>query len=208
MEKKSTFVRKNREAMGDNRALVLNIEGAVPGGIYAYIDDDVRAEINEQLDKRADTTDIVPPHREGRSVDVVTFRTTLREMFNAEMLSFEYDSQIDAWVAELENLAQYLREFKAERQKEAGEVFCQHCLHSLLDHERPDSGKLSCQHQNCNCSGFFPIESQNLNQVFRRPQMQQSVRRWMTGKTGENANSSSPAKRQEVKSSRSQALLL
>jgi len=106
MEKKSTFARKNREAMSDNGALVLNIEGAVPGGIYAYIDDDVRAEINEQLDKRADTTDIVPPDREGRSVDVVTFRTTLREMFNAEMLSFEYDSQIDAWVAELENLAQ------------------------------------------------------------------------------------------------------
>src|SRR5437868_2530174 len=64
--KENRFVVKGREAGGDNSAWVLSIDGAAPGHIYAYIDEEVFREINAQLDKRADTSDVVIPHREGR----------------------------------------------------------------------------------------------------------------------------------------------
>jgi hypothetical protein len=163
MQKKTRFVGKSREASGDNSAWVLNIDGATPGRIYASIDEDVQIEIAEQLAKRADTTDVVYPHREGRAVEYVTFNSTLREMLVAETPYFGQDDRIDAWIAEFESLAQYLREFKAERRQEARGIFCKHCLHSLLDHERPDSDELSCHHQDCDCHGFFPIEPQKFN---------------------------------------------
>lgn len=94
MEKKSTFFVGNREAVGDNNTLVLNIDAATAGQIYAYIDEEVQAEITEQLDKRGDTSDEIVPHREGRAVDAVTFGATLREMLMAETLSFDDDAEI------------------------------------------------------------------------------------------------------------------
>jgi hypothetical protein len=163
MEKRTRFVVKNREAIGDNSAWVLNIDGAAPGRIYAYIDEDVQIEITKQLAKRADTSDVVVPYRDGRAVECVTFNSTLREMLAAETASFDQDDQIDAWIAEFESLAQYLKELKAQRRQEARGIVCKHCLHSLLDHERPDSGELSCHHPDCDCRGFFPIEPQKLS---------------------------------------------
>jgi hypothetical protein len=163
MEKKTRFVVKSREAIGDNGARVLNIDGAEPGRIYAYIDEDVLREMNVQLARRADTSDVVVPHREGRAVECVTYNSTLREMLTAGTTHFSHDDQIDSWIAEFESLAQYLREFKVQRRQEARGIFCKHCLHCLLDHERPDSGELNCQHQDCDCRGFFPIEPQKLN---------------------------------------------
>ena len=59
MELKITFYVYNREAIGDNGAAVLNIDGAKPGIIYAYLDENTFAEIREQLSKRADTTDVI-----------------------------------------------------------------------------------------------------------------------------------------------------
>jgi hypothetical protein len=163
MEKKTRFVVKNREASGDNSACVLNIDGAAPGRIYAYIDEDAQIEITKQLAKRADTSDVVVPHREGRAIECVTFNSTLREMLAAETSSFDHDDQIDAWIAEFESLAQYLREFKVQRRQEARGISCQHCFHSLLDHERPDSDESSCHYHDCDCRGFFPMEPQKLN---------------------------------------------
>jgi len=163
MEKKTTFCVYNREAIGDNGAAVLNIDGAKPGRIYAYIEEDVLGEITEQLDKPSDTADVIGPHRQGRAVECVVINSSLREMFAAEMLPFDREGQIDAWVTELESLAQYLREFKMERRWEAARTSCGYCLHSLLEHERPDSGKLSCQQQDCDCGGFTPIEPKTLN---------------------------------------------
>jgi hypothetical protein len=163
MEKKTTFLAKNREAMGDNGASALNIDGARAGVIYAYIDEQVRAEINEQLAKTEDTSDVIGPHRTGRAVDCVTFNASLREILTAEPIRFEHETEIDAWVAELENLAQGLREFKARRRQEAAGISCKHCPHSLLDHERADSGELRCQYRDCDCGGFFPIEPETLN---------------------------------------------
>ena len=163
MEKKTRFVLKNREARGDNGAWVLNIDGATPGLVYAYIDEDVLREMNAQWTRRVDTSDVVVRHREGRAVECVTFNSTLREMLIGDTSHFEYDDQIDAWIAELESIAQYLREFKAQRWQEARGIFCEHCLHSLLDHECPDSGELSCHHPDCDCRGFFPSEPESLN---------------------------------------------
>ena len=161
MEKKTRFIVKNREAIGDKGAWVLNIDGAAPGRIYAYIDEDVLRELNAQVSKRADTSDVVIPHREGHAVDCVTFNSTLREMLAAETTFFSHDDQIDAWIAEFESLARYLKELKAQRKQEARGIVCKHCLHSLLDHDRPDSGDLSCNHQDCDCRGFFPMEPQS-----------------------------------------------
>jgi hypothetical protein len=159
MERKISFCVYNREAIGDNGAAVLNIDGAKPGVIYAYVDEDVYVEISEQLSKRADTTDVLVPHREGRAVDCVVLNSSLREMFSSELLPFENDAQIDAWARELESLAVYLRQFKAKRREQAARICCAQCLHSLLDHE-PD---LICRRQDCDCRGFFPIESKTLN---------------------------------------------
>src|SRR5690242_2048332 len=111
MEKKTRFVVKGREAGGDNSAWVLSIDGAAPGHICAYIDEEVFREINAQLDKRADTGDVVIPHREGRAVECVTFHSTLREMLAAETPFFTHYAEVDAWIGEFESMARYLREF-------------------------------------------------------------------------------------------------
>jgi hypothetical protein len=163
MGKRTVFWLEDRAAVGDNGAWVLNIDGATPGRIYAYIDQDVHLEVSEQLAKRADTSEVIGPHREGRAVDGVTFGSTLREMLAGKALPFDNEAEVDAWVTELESLAQCLREFKARRRQEAAGISCKQCLHSLLDHERPDSGELRCQHQDCDCGGFFPIEIETLN---------------------------------------------
>jgi hypothetical protein len=153
----------NREAIGDNGAAVLNIDCAKPGVIYAYVDEDVYAEIGDQLSRRADTTEMIGRHREGRAVDCVVLNSSLREMFSAEFLAFDNDDQIDGWVTELESMAQFLRRFKAERRQESARISCAYCLHSLLDHERPGSADLNCQSHDCDCRRFFPIESKTLN---------------------------------------------
>jgi hypothetical protein len=157
-EKKTVFSQADRAALGNNGGWILNIDGATPGQIYAYIDEEALVDICEQLARRADTRDVMGPHREGRAVDCVMFTTSLREMLAGKTLPFDHEGEIDAWVAELESLAQGLRVFKARRRQEASSIFCEHCLHSLLDHERPDSSDLGCQHQDCGCRGFFPLE--------------------------------------------------
>jgi hypothetical protein len=88
MESKTRFGVKNREVSGDNSAWVLNIDGAAPGRIYNYIDEDDLREMNAQFAKRADTSDVVVPHREGSAVEWVTFNSTLREMLVAETRFF------------------------------------------------------------------------------------------------------------------------
>ena len=163
MEKKTWFILKNREARGDNGAWVLNLDGAAPGLIYAYIDEDVLREVNVQLARRADTSGVVVHHRKGRAVECVTFNSTLREMLTGDTSHFEYDDQIDAWIAEFESLAQYLRELKAQRRRDGKGIFCRHCPHPLFDHERPGSAALDCHHPDCDCRGFFPIEPQKLS---------------------------------------------
>jgi ribosomal protein L25 (general stress protein Ctc) len=57
--KKTTFRIEVREAIGNNAARVLNIDGDVPGRIYACIDEETQGEITEQLAKRADTSDVI-----------------------------------------------------------------------------------------------------------------------------------------------------
>jgi hypothetical protein len=47
---------------GHSGAAVLNIDGARPGVIYAYVDEEVYAEIGDQLSERADTTEVIGPH--------------------------------------------------------------------------------------------------------------------------------------------------
>jgi hypothetical protein len=163
MEKKTNFVIDSREAMGDNSAWVLNIDGAAPGRIFAYVDEHVQAQINEQLAKRAETSGVIGPHREGHTVDGVSFSANLRDILTTDPMPFDSDVQIDAWIAELESLAQRLRDFQARRHVEAAAIFCMHCSHSLLDHEGRESADLSCRSSGCNCQGFFPIESQTLN---------------------------------------------
>jgi hypothetical protein len=130
---------------------------------YACIDQVTQEQISEQLAKRADTSDVIAVERKGYAVEVVTFSATLRELLTAEILPFDHDAQIDAWVAELESLAQYLREFKTLSHVRAAGMMCKHCPHSLLDHERHDSADLTCRRQNCPCRGFFPVGSKTLN---------------------------------------------
>jgi hypothetical protein len=163
--KKTTFLVRNREAVGNNAARVLNIDGGALGRIYACIDEAAQDEITHQLAKRVDTSNEIVPEREGYTVDVVTFNATLRELFTAETLPFDHDAQIEAWALELESLAKHLREYKARRQQEASSIFCRRCLHSLLDHEQPDSGELGCSQQNCYCLQFYPITSQSLKGI-------------------------------------------
>jgi hypothetical protein len=81
--KKTTFLIKIREAVGDNAPRVLNIDGGAPGRMYACIDEAAQEEITDQLAKRVDTSDVIAPEREGYAVDVVTFNATLRELFTA-----------------------------------------------------------------------------------------------------------------------------
>jgi hypothetical protein len=161
--KKTTFVIRLREAVGDGARYVLNIDGEAPGRIYACIDEETQEEIGEQLAKRADTSNVSAPEREGYAVDAVIFSATLRDIFTAEVLPFDHDAEIDAWVAELEYLTQQLREYQARWQREASSSFCKRCLHSFLDHDQPNSGKLGCNNQNCCCPQFYPIDSKSLN---------------------------------------------
>jgi hypothetical protein len=161
--KKTTFRIEMREAVGDNAAHVLNIDPARPGAIYASIDYDVHVEISDELAKRANRSDEIVLAREGYAVEMVTFNTTLRDLFTAEILPFDHDAQIDAWAAELESLAQYLRESKALSHVKAAGMRCRNCYHTLLDHERPDSSPFKCQRPGCDCRGFFPIGSKPLN---------------------------------------------
>jgi hypothetical protein len=74
MKLKRTFCVYNREAIGDNGAALLNIDGARPGRIYGYIEEDVLVEIAEILDKRAETADVIGPHRQGRAVECVVIK--------------------------------------------------------------------------------------------------------------------------------------
>jgi hypothetical protein len=161
--KKTAFVIQLRAAVGDNGAFVLNIDGAAPGRMYACIDEATLEEITAQLAVRADTSNVIVPEREGYAVDVVTFNATLHELFTAEVLPFDHDTEIDAWVTELESLAQYLREFKNLSHVRAAGMMCANCPHSLLDHQRQDSADLKCQGQDCECRGFFPVEAKTLN---------------------------------------------
>jgi hypothetical protein len=163
--KKTTFSIQMRGALGDNGGRVLNIDGGAPGRIYAYIDEDTQREITEQLAKRADTSNAVAPERAGYAVEAVIFGATLREILSAEVLPFDNDAQIEAWAEELESLAQHLRDYKARRQQEASSIYCRRCLHSLFDHEQPDSGKLGCNQQNCYCLQFHPIASKDLKGI-------------------------------------------
>ena len=51
---------------GHSGAAVLNFDGARPGVIYAYVDEEVYAEIGDhQLSKRADNTDVIGPAASG-----------------------------------------------------------------------------------------------------------------------------------------------
>jgi hypothetical protein len=160
---KTKFRIEMREAVADNGRNVLNIDGGVPGGIYAYIDEGVQEEVAEQLAKRADTSGVIALDREGYAVDAVTFNTTLRELFTAETLPFDKDDEIDAWVLELESLAQHLRDVKTLHHVKAAGMICTNCPHSLLDHERPDSSDLKCRRRGCDCRGFFPIDTKTRN---------------------------------------------
>jgi hypothetical protein len=98
--KKTTFLIKNREAVGDNAARVLNIDGGAPGRIYVCIDEAAQEEITHQFGKRFDTSNEIVPEREGYTVEVVTFNATLRELFTAEILPFDHEAQIEAWAVE------------------------------------------------------------------------------------------------------------
>jgi hypothetical protein len=113
---KARFIVVNREARADNSSFVLNIDGSVPGRIWAFIDADLLREMNAQFAKRAYTGDVVPSQGEGHAIEYVSFYASLREILtNKDINHFDCDDEIDRWVEELESLAQYLRDFKLSR---------------------------------------------------------------------------------------------